>query len=213
MPASSAKDQKVKIDLDRIILELVPRAVDTLCEDPLLFRAKNRYWDYAVQQVHQFLERLPQEQRAGLSEQDFRKERAALFKCPGSPYDLAIGFKPGYQVILSSEIIQRLPTENKGAIMITDENIITAPTFDLSIRPAEKEGTGLILGAALEQFFLRQGDLDVGTLCAFGVKGEDLVMQDLELLAAFLPPLKSGRRTIHTRCNYALCNGQSIYTI
>lgn len=197
----------VELDLDKIVLELVPKAVDNLHKDPRLFRDKCRFWDYSVRQVREFLARLPAKYKGRLDEQLLKDSRAAVFSFPKSPYELVIGFKPSYQVILASEVVPKTPKDAR-VITIDPKDVITAPTFDLLFKPVDNEGTGVILRNALEQFYLKQGDIDDGTLIALGIKGKEVVLSDLELLSKFLSKI-----TIQARCNYALGNGEATYKI
>lgn len=186
------------IKYDSVFVELVPRIVDT---NPNLFDDNAKYTDYAVGQVYEFLGRLPNTYKGEVSELRFENEKAAIFKCAGSPYDLMIGFKPAYHLLIVS------PDDKRREF--TDDDCIACPIFDVAFKPTDEEGVKRILQAGLNQFFLLQGDLDDGTLAAVGVKNKKVVHRDLELLARFLPK----GTVIEARCNYGAGNGQATYRL
>lgn len=188
MPLLQASTQ----DLDRIILSLVPKAVDNVTQDPELFRDEKRCMDYATQQAKEFLARLPETYRKGLTEQQLDKGTKIF---ANSNYELGIGFRPGYQ------------------LLIYTNTVITAPIFDLSFKPTTNKDTRAIFEAALNQFFLQQLDIADGTLAAYGIKDEQTVVQDLELLRLFLPRRWVFKRKIQAICNYALGSGRAVYLI
>ena len=201
-----------ELSLDRIFLELVPKAVDHISEAPNFFRDANNFWDYSVQQVKEFLSGLPDKYKEKSNELFFKDKQCAIFKFPNEAYDLVIGFKPGYRIILASEVCSKISKDAKK-IIIEPDDVITLPTFDLHFRPVDDKGTGVILENALNKFYLKQGDIENGTLMAFGVRGKEVVQSDLELLDRFLPEKMFSKRTIHARCNYALGNGEAVYKI
>ncbi len=189
--------KKNGVQYDDILVELVPRIVDS---DPTLIKKKAKYWNYSVQQVREFLGRLPDAYKGEVSEQRYETEKAAVFKCADSPYNVVIGFKPAYHLLRIS------PDDTRTSF--TGKDCIACPTFDLAFKPADEEGTRKILQAGLDQFFLLRGDIEEGTLAVAGIKGKKVVHRDLELLAKFLP-----RGTvINARCNYA-DNGKATYRL
>ncbi len=192
-----AKKKNV-IEYDSIFVTLVPRIVDT---NPQIFEDDKEYWDYSVEQVHKFLGRLPVTYRGEISEQRIETEKAAVFRCNGSPYDLMVGFKPAYQLLIVS------PDDKRQAF--SSDDCIDCPTFDVGFKPKDEEGTRKILQVGLEQFFLLQGDIDDGTLAVIGVKDKKVVYKDLELLRRFLP----NRTKIEARCNYGAGNGEATYRL
>lgn len=186
------------VPYDSVFVELVPRIVDS---NPQLFKNDAKYWGYAVEQVHKFLGRLPNNYRGEVLERRFEDEKAAVFECEGSPYDLMVGFKPDYRLLIVSR--------NDKRQVFTGDDCIACPTFDVAFRPIDKKGTRRILSAGLEQFFLRQGDITKGTLIAAGVKDGEVFHRDLQLLRTLLPRGK----VIQARCDYGAGNGRAIYVV
>jgi hypothetical protein len=184
--------------IDSVFIELVPRIVDT---NPQLFEDNTKYWGHAVEQVHEFLGRLPDNYKGKVSEHRFEDEKAAVFKCEGSPYDLMVGFKPAYHLLIVS------PDDKRQAF--TSDDCIACPTFDVAFKPTDKEGARRILSAGLEQFFLRQGDIDDGTLIAIGGKNGEVVYRDLPLLRTLLPL----GTVVEARCDYGAGNAEATYRL
>jgi hypothetical protein len=186
------------IPLDKIFVEFVPKIVDT---NPQIFKDFTTYWSYTIEQVHEFLGRLPDTYRGDVSEKIFEKEKAAMFTCVKSPYELRIGFKPAYHLLI-------VDADDKRRSFI-DNDCIVCPTFDVGFKYVDYEGSRRILQAGLDQFFLRQGDIDTGTLVAFGFIGKKVVEKDLELLLRFLPK----KTIIESRCSYGAGNGMTSYIL
>ncbi len=187
---------------DSIFLEFVPKIVDQNPEKIREIQKDAKYWDYANKQVHEFWERLFADcQGRKLLEQRFQEEKAAIFRCEGSPYDLTIGFKPGYHLLIVS------PDDKRQ--VFTGKDCLACPTFDVSFKTLGERGTRAILQAGLEQFFLKQADIEEGTLAAIGGKDGEVVHRDLQLLRAFLPI----GTTIEARCNYGAGNGRATYRL
>ena len=190
--------KKDRVQYDSIFMELVPRIVDT---NPQLFEDDAKYWGYAVEQVDEFLGRLAKNYKGDVSEKRFENEKAAMVTCAGSPYELMVGFKPGYHLLIVA------PDDKRQAF--TGDDCVACPTFDVAFKPTDEEGVRRILQAGLDQFFLHQRDIDTGTLVVAGVKDKELVHRDLELLARFLPE----RTVVEARCDYMAGNGHATYRL
>lgn len=185
-------------DLNTVLLQLVPRAVD---DNPQLFEDNKRYWEYTTGQVKEFFGRLPDDYTAGIEEERMEDKKAAVFRCTESPYELRVGFFPQYHLILNSP--------DKKERELTEDDVISCPMLSLVFNHADQDASQKIVEAALSQFFLVQGDLDDGTLLAFLYDGVNVLKSDLEMLTSFLP---AGTK-IEARCNYQFGNGKATYCL
>lgn len=195
--------QPEQIRYDAIYLGLVPKIVD---KHPEIFDCRpplddKPYWRRANVEVQGFFRTLPQEYVGTTSEKRIEEEKAALFTCENSPYNIRLGFHPGYTLL-------SIPPDDKRNIF-TGEDCISVPLFDLYFTPKDKQSTRTILEAALERFYLYQEDIEDGTLRVCGLKDQERVTQDLNLLREYLPQ----GTTIKARCDFGAGNGQATYRL
>ncbi len=205
---------------ERIYVELVPKEVDIADLISDIFRQKKTFMSFSRRKAQNFLGELQARQAEGhedlgittVNEHLLPKAQAATFECIGGPYEIKLGFKPDYQLLWEPERkARKAKRRSKEPAVITPhkQNTITLPTFDLFFRPFTYHGTRDILETALDQFYIRQEDIEEGTLRVCALQGKKRVQEDLEVLAQYLPK----GTTINARCDWGLANGRASYRI
>lgn len=199
---------------ERIYVELVPKEVDIADLIPELFRERKNYMSFSKRKARNFLDELQAESHEDLgitavNEHLLPKAQAATLECIGGPYEIKLGFKPDYQLLQWPREKGRKSKKEPVVITADKHNSIIVPTFDLFFRPFTYHGTRDILETALGRFYIRQEDIDEGTLRVCALRGKKRVQEDLEVLAQYLPK----GTTINARCDWGLANGKASYRI
>lgn len=193
------KKHTPKRTLDTIMMELLPKIVDTVPEREKL-RNTQTYWRYATGQIMEFLGRLPSEYTSGISIQKYRKEKAARYTFEDSSIEFMIGFKPTYY-------LPSIPPGSKQTTY-TRKHMVACPNYDLAFKLVSREAAATMVQAALQQFHILMGD-DTGPLMVYRTKGERIIRKDVQLLADYLPK----GTIIQARCNSGASNGKAEYRI
>lgn len=175
---------KPKAD-DLIFCRLIPKIIDTA---PELFLDKKQYMEYSEKQLQEFFEKLPESYKQNLIEEQIDEDIKSFYS--EEPYKILIAFSPTYLLTFSKY------------------GDIFCPEFQLAFKTITEDSTQTILQAAIEQFFLKQGE-ENGSLHVRELKDEQIIRIGLKLLNNYLP---EGTK-IESRHNYDFGHHKSCYEL
>lgn len=188
-----SKDEKLR-DFDCIKIGFVPKIVD---EDYRSIVEKTAFIDYSRKSVKDYLESLPENLTEGLVERLDIENGTGIYET-SSQSGLTVVFKPDYYRLTEDSVkLSRL-----ALYSYSKSDCFVCPTIDVMFKPTDYSSANSIVRGGLDRFFLNQADIDSGTICAYGIKDGDIVLEDLKLLRRCLPRFTR----IEARCNYDLGN-------